>query len=104
MPTGQTPQIPWDSRRTAIDSTGFIYKMLLQKMPHANHFGAVTSLLTPDGLNTATIRWIRARSGSDVDANGTAQTTTGLGDNWARKQINIKIDHNFNARHKFNVG
>src|SRR5262245_39471919 len=94
----------WDSNRQSIDSTGFIYKMLLQKMPHANHFGAVTSLLTPDGLNTATIRWIRARSGSDVDANGIAQTTTGLGDNWARKQINIKVDHNFNARHKFNVG
>jgi hypothetical protein len=94
----------WDTNRGAIDSTGFIYKTLLQKMPRANHFGAVTSVLTPDGLNTATIRWIRARSGSDIDANGIAQTTTGLGDSWARKQINIKIDHNFNTRHKFNVG
>jgi len=93
----------WDANRQAIDSTGFIYKMLLQKMPHANHFGAVTSLLTPDGLNTATIRWLRARSGSDIDANGISQTTTGLGDSWARKQINVKIDHNFNDRHKFNV-
>jgi hypothetical protein len=77
----------WDSNRQVIDSTGFIYKTLLQKMPRANHFGAVTSALTPDGLNTATIRWMRARSGSDIDANGIAQTTTGLGDSWARKQI-----------------
>src|SRR5262249_55877310 len=94
----------WDSNRQTIDSTGFVYKMLLQKMPHPNHFGAVTTTATPDGLNTATIRWLRARSGSDVDANGIAQTTTGLGDNWARKQFNVKIDHNFNERHKFNVG
>jgi Carboxypeptidase regulatory-like domain len=94
----------WDSNRQAIDSTGFVYKMLLQNMPHANHFGAVTSVLTPDGLNTATVRWIRARSGSDIDAAGTAQTTTGLGDNWDRKQFNVKVDHNFNQRHKFNVG
>jgi Carboxypeptidase regulatory-like domain len=94
----------WDANRQAIDSTGFIYKMLLQKMPQANHFGATTNLLTPDGLNTATVRWLRARSGSDIDNNGIAQTTTGLGDNWARKQFNVKIDHNFSSRHKFNVG
>ena len=85
----------WDSNRQAIDSTGFIYKTLLQNMPRANHFGAVTSALTPDGLNTATIRWLRSRGGND-DGN----TTTGLGDNWDRKQINAKIDHNFNDRHK----
>jgi len=55
---------------------------------------------TSDGLNTATIRWVRSRNGSDVDANGISQTTTGLGDDWARKQFNIKIDHNFTAKHK----
>ena len=85
----------WDTNRQAIDSTGFVFKTLLQKMPRANHFGPVTSLLTPDGLNTATVRWLRARGGND-DGN----TTTGLGDNWARKQINVKIDHNFSERHK----
>jgi len=85
----------WDSNRQAFDSTGYVLKTVLQKMPKANYFGAVTSLLTPDGLNTATVRWVRRRGGND-DGN----TTTGLGDNWARKQINIKIDHNFNALHK----
>jgi Carboxypeptidase regulatory-like domain len=90
----------WDSNRQAIDSTGFVYKTLLQNMPHANFFGVPTggSTLTPDGLNTASIRWLRARGGNDD-----GQTTTGLGDHWARKQFNVKIDHNFNDRHKFNV-
>lgn len=88
----------WDNNRQAVDSTGFVFKTLLQKMPKANHFGPVTSLLTPDGLNTATVRWLRARGGND-DGN----TTTGLGDNWARKQINVKIDHNFSERHKLSA-
>jgi hypothetical protein len=69
-------------------------------MPTANYFGPTVNGLTSDGLNTATIRWTRRRSGSDVDVNGISQTTTGLGDDWARKQINIKIDHNFTNSHK----
>jgi hypothetical protein len=88
----------WDSNRQAIDSTGYIFNALLKNMPRANHFGPVTSNAATDGLNTATIRWIRSRGGND-DGN----TTTGLGDNWARKQINLKVDHNFSQQHKFNV-
>ena len=90
----------WDSNRQSLDSTGYIYKILLKNMPAANYFGPTINGLTSDGLNTATIRWIRSRNGSDVDANGISQTTTGLGDDWARKQINIKIDHNFTQKHK----
>ena len=90
----------WDPNRPSLDSTGYIYKILLKNMPTANYFGAMVNGLTSDGLNTATIRWVRSRNGSDVDANGISQTTTGLGDDWARKQFNIKIDHNFTAKHK----
>jgi hypothetical protein len=88
----------WDSNRQAIDSTGFVFKTLLQKMPRANHFGALSSTYAADGLNTASVRWLRSRGGNDD-----GQTTTGLGDHWARKQFNIKVDHNFNQSHKFNV-
>jgi hypothetical protein len=90
----------WDDKRQTLDSTGYIYKVLLKNMPTANYFGPTVNGLTSDGLNTATIRWVRRRSGSDVDANGTSQTTTGLGDDWARKQINVKVDHNFTPQHK----
>jgi hypothetical protein len=89
----------WDSNRQALDSTGYIFNRILQSMPRANHFGPVTSGQSLDGLNTAAVRWLRS-SGGNSDGN----TTTGLGDNWARKQFNIKIDHNINANHKFNVG
>jgi hypothetical protein len=90
----------WDANRQALDSTGYIYSILLKNMPRANYFGPTVNGLTSDGLNTATIRWLRSRNGSDVDANGISQTTTGLGDDWARKQINVKIDHNFTQQHK----
>src|SRR5262249_2192907 len=70
-PVGTTA---WDPNRPALDTTGYIYKALLKNMPHANYFGTPTNLLTPDGLNTASIRWLRSRGGND-DGN----TTTGLG-------------------------
>jgi len=96
LPPGTTTF--WDTNRQVIDSTGYIYGALLKNMPSPNHFGPVVSGATLDGLNTASIRWVRARGGND-DGN----TTTGLGDNWARKQLNVKVDHNFNEAHKFNV-
>src|SRR4029077_12745262 len=40
-------------------------------------------------------RWLRGTGG-----NAGALTTQGTGDAWARKQINVKIDHNFNSNHK----
>src|SRR6185295_13172151 len=91
-PAGTTA---WDSLRPAVDSTGYVYAALLKNMPKANYFGIPSGALTPDGLNTASVRWLRATGG-----NAGVQTTQGTGDAWARKQINVKIDHNFNSNHK----
>jgi hypothetical protein len=85
----------WDSNRGALDSTGYIFNALLKNMPRANYFGNPVNGIAYDGLNNASVRWVRARGGND-DAN----TTTGLGDRWARKQFNVKIDHNFSQSHK----
>jgi Carboxypeptidase regulatory-like domain len=79
----------WDVYRSTFDSTGFI-KRLLTQMPRANFFGQL------DGLNLAQYGFMQRRKGSTSSA--TAQQTT---DPYANnKQINIKIDHNFNANHK----
>ena len=58
-------------------------------MPHANYFG------TGDGLNTAGFRWVRGTSGQ-----GGANAAAGVSDFVNRKQINIKIDQNFNSNHR----
>src|SRR5262249_56650773 len=49
-----------------------------------------------EALNTANSQWARHRRGNDDISGGTADTTD-------RNQINIRIDHNFNARHRVNV-
>jgi hypothetical protein len=87
-PAGQSS---WDTNRATVDSTGYLYKALLSQMPKANYFGGATA----DGLNTASVRWLRGRSGSSG-----AATTIGTGDDFNRKQFNLKIDHNFNSSHK----
>jgi hypothetical protein len=46
-------------------------------------------------LNTASVRWVRGTHG-----NAGVQTTQGTGDFNDRKQINVKIDHNFTNNHK----
>ena len=48
-----------------------------------------------DGLNTASVRWLRGRSG-----NSGVNTTIATGEDFNRKQFNLKIDHNFNSNHK----
>jgi len=78
----------WDSRRPVMDTTGYIAKVL-GKMPQANYFG------TGDGLNTAGYRFTRTRRG-----NQGANVTIGTDSETDRKQINLKIDQNFNANHK----
>jgi hypothetical protein len=75
-----------DPNRRDFDSSGYIGR-LLGRMPLPNDFNAVG-----DGLNTAGIRWLRRSYGLDV-ANGDGQDTN-------RNQYNVRIDHNFNARHK----
>jgi hypothetical protein len=85
----------WDQYRTGIDSTGFVTK-LLGVMPQANNYEL------GDGLNTAGFRWTRNESsgGENIFAVGPGVSAlTGDG----RKQINLKIDHNFNQKNKLSV-
>jgi hypothetical protein len=74
-----------DANRPDVDTSGWI-KTLISRMPLPNDFN------TGDGLNTAGIRWLRRNQGVDV-ANGDGQDTD-------RNQYNMRIDHNFNSRHK----
>jgi hypothetical protein len=78
----------WDSLRTTPDTTGLI-KKFLDAMPHANRFDG------GDGLNTAVHQWLRGSRSSGSLAIGAGTDT-----DTDRKQINLKIDHNINARHK----
>jgi hypothetical protein len=85
----------WDQYRTAIDPTGFVAK-LMDKMPLPNNYEL------GDGLNTAGFRWTRNENsgGENIFAVGpTVSALTGDG----RKQINLKVDHNFNSQHKLAV-
>jgi len=87
---------PWDSRRPALDATGYI-RRILEAMPTANYFGSVVvnNVQTADGLNKAAFRYIRGRNGV---SGGNA--TIGNDQNQNRRQLNLKIDHHFNASHK----
>ena len=82
---------PWDPNRRAIDSTGFVTK-LLGKIPTPNNYEL------GDGLNTAGYRWVRRESGGNENVFGFADD--GLFGGINRKQANIKIDHAFNASNK----
>ena len=75
----------WDSFRTQVDPTGYVTQ-LLGVMPTPNNYEV------GDGLNTAGHRWVLTRTGAD--------NRFGFGEPVNRKQINVKIDHNFNQNHK----
>jgi hypothetical protein len=88
------------------DPSGFIQRMLAA-MPLPNDYrsaeciqlqqaGACTatgSASTTDGLNIANFRWVRHGDTLIGNQFGTEEDTN-------RNQINVKIDHQFNARHK----
>jgi hypothetical protein len=99
VPTGRPS---WDPFRTVSDSSGLIRKFL-QAMPRANYFGA------GDGLNVAQLRWVRRRSGElNLGTTGVPTTIAGTSNVGSspfvnRKQLNLKVDHNFNAKHKVAV-
>ena len=99
--TAITSTTPWDTFRPTADVTGYMQR-ILSLMPRANYFAS------GDGLNQAQYRYIRGRTGSNT-ANaivGAVQATGASGansDQTNRKQINIKIDENLNAKHRFNV-
>jgi len=85
----------WDPLRVAPDSTGLIRKYL-DAMPRANRFDG------GDGLNTAVSQWVRrSRSNGAINnALSTGNLALGTNTDTDRKQINAKVDHNFNAKHK----
>ena len=95
VPTGAATG--WDTNRRQLDRTGFI-AATMQSMPLPNSFENPANLGAniPDGLNTATYRWVRRNRGADnlFGAGGDV--------NNQRRQINVKIDHNFNDRFKVN--
>jgi hypothetical protein len=82
---------PWDPKRPAQDPAG-VSQRYLDVMPHADVFDG------GDGLNTAVSQWVR--SGHNAATFGLAN---GTDNNTDRKQINFKVDHNFNAQHKVAV-
>src|SRR3954462_4719730 len=80
VPVGATQG--WNSNRVALDTTGFISRNLAY-MPLPNNYEI------GDGLNTAGYRWLRHNTGLD--------NLFGVGeDTGNRRQINVKIDQNFN--------
>jgi hypothetical protein len=85
---------PWDANRRAIDSTGFVTK-LMGSMPLPNNYEV------GDGLNTAGHRWVRREKGGSENLFGFSGD--GLFGGINRKQANVKLDHNFNAANKLAV-
>jgi hypothetical protein len=81
----------WDSSRTQVDPAGVSQKYL-SLMPRANIFDG------GDGLNTGIHQWVRSAHG-----NGNLGTASGTSYDADNRQINTKVDHNFNARHKVAV-
>ena len=85
--------IGWDTYRKPIDSTGFVGDSsgyiggFISDMPVANNYS-----LLGDGLNTAAHAWTRSFRGNDNLYN--------VGEYNQRKQINIRIDHNINEKHR----
>jgi len=80
-----------DSLRPGFDPTGYMQK-ILAAMPLPNNFQS------GDGLNTAGFQWSQRTVGG-----GAGTPSTGTAEGYDRKQINIKIDHNFNSRHKLSA-
>jgi hypothetical protein len=77
----------WDPVRQGLDPSGFITDFL-QKLPVANNYEI------GDGLNTGGFIWSRGAEG--------AENLYGVGEDVYRKQINVRIDHNFSQKHRIN--
>ena len=84
----------WDPNRTDFDSTGYVKKLVNPDfMPLPNRWDV------GDGLNTAGDGWVRRIRGNG-DLGGVSFQGT---DQLNRRQINGKVDHNFNAKNKLAV-
>ena len=79
----------FDPYRHQKDPSGYITRaMAYAPLPNNYEIG--------DGLNTAGFRWLRRSKGID-NLFGSGEATG------ERKQINVKVDHNFTQAHKANV-
>ena len=76
---------PWDPNRPIRDPSGFIDYFM-------DTFYPINNYEKGDGLNTAGHKWTRTLKGSD--------NRFGVGEDTYRKQINVRIDHNFNDMHR----
>jgi hypothetical protein len=94
--TAVTASTPWDTLRPAADTTGYIAK-LIAAMPKANYFASGNA---SDGLNLAVNRYLRTRKGDTGGAAQNGQSPELVN----RKQINIKIDQQFNVKHRLSSG
>jgi hypothetical protein len=86
---------PGDPFRKTMDPTGYIQK-IMGAMPIPNAYDGPTTNggVSVDGLNTAIIRFTRRTVGGNAGGNG------GVIDAYNRNQINLKVDHNFNQKHR----
>ncbi|HEY2382036.1 MAG TPA: TonB-dependent receptor [Terriglobia bacterium] len=82
----------WDTFRTKQDPTGFVSRTMAL-MPAPNDFSNIVG--TVDGLNTASYDVVRHFRG--VDNLFSVGEATGT-----RHDYNVKIDHNFNQKHRGN--
>jgi hypothetical protein len=86
---------PGDPFRRGMDPTGYIAK-LISAMPPANAYDGASTIggVSVDGLNTAVHRWVRRTVGGTAGGNGANLEA------YNRNQINLRIDHTFNAKHR----
>jgi len=75
-----------DPFRPGYDPSGFVQNTLLSRMPMPNDY------TIGDGLNTAGIRFTRRIRGQEL------ASSQGVDVN--RDQFNMRLDHNFNSKHK----
>src|SRR6185503_947207 len=80
--------------RTGFDQTGLI-KRTVGLQPQPNDWNSLNNIFI-DGLNTASYRFLNRFRGLD----NLFSVGEATGD---RRQINGKIDHNFNTQHRANV-
>lgn len=92
--TGPAPTAngAWDQYRTGVDPSGFTTKFL-GAMPVSNNYEV------GDGLNTAGYKWTRQENSGSESIFAVGPTVSAVNGD-GRKQINTKIDHNFNSKNK----
>jgi hypothetical protein len=83
-PTWANPS-PWDVNRPVRDPSGFIDYFMGTLFPINNYE-------VGDGLNAAGYKYPRTLKGAD--------NRFGVGEDTYRRQINVRIDHNFNSSHR----